>query len=67
MSSTQEQARALMMRHHHLVKNRQQSMLGRSAVEAGMEVDGTEYWNDIQGKLNPSFQASYDRSGASLS
>lgn len=29
--STQEQARALMMRHSHLIKNRQQSMLNRAA------------------------------------
>lgn len=35
--STQEQARALMMRHHHLVKNRQQSMLNRAAAEVGLD------------------------------
>lgn len=65
--STQEQARALMMRHHHLIKNRQQSMLNRTAAEIGAGLDTTEYWNHIQGKLHPSFRASYDRSGASLS
>jgi hypothetical protein len=65
--STQEQARALMMRHHHLIKNRQQSLLGRAAAEVGLEVDTTEYWNHVQGKVHPSFRASYDRSGASLS
>jgi hypothetical protein len=65
--STQEQARALMMRHHHLIKNRQQSMLGRAAAEVGMDIDATEYWNHIQGKAHPSFRTSYDRSGASLS
>ena len=66
--STQEQARALMMRHHHLIKNRQQSMLGRAAAEVGMDIDdATEHWNHIQGKPHPSFRASYDRSGASLS
>jgi hypothetical protein len=65
--STQEQARALMMRHHHLIKNRQQSMLGRTAAEVGMDIDATEYWNHIQGKAHPSFRASYDRSNASLS
>lgn len=65
--STQEQARALMMRHHHMIKNRQQSMLGRAAVEVGLEVDSVEYWNHIQGKVHPSFRASYDRSNASLS
>ena len=35
--STQEQARALMMRHHHIVKNRQQSMLNRTAAEVGLD------------------------------
>lgn len=35
--STQEQARALMMRRHHLIKNRQQSMLNRAAAEVGLE------------------------------
>lgn len=64
--STQEQARALMMRHHHLIKNRQQSMLGRTGAEVGFQAD-EEYWNHIQGKLHPSFATSYDRSHASLS
>jgi hypothetical protein len=65
--STQEQARALMMRHHHLIKNRQQSMLGRAAAEIGMDIDTSEYWNHVQGKPHPSFSKSYDRSNASLS
>jgi len=39
--STQEQARALMMRHHHLVKNRQQSLLNRAAVEMGVDTAST--------------------------
>jgi hypothetical protein len=65
--STQEQARALMMRHHHLIKNRQQSMLGRTAAEIGLDLDTDEYWNHIQGKPHPSFRTSYDRSNASLS
>ena len=47
--STQEQARALMMRHHHLIKNREQSMLSRTAAEIGLEgVDG----NHIQATRN---------------
>lgn len=63
--STQEQARALMMRHHHTIKNRQQSMLNRAAAEVGLE--GADYWNHIQGKAHPSFRTSYDRSGATMS
>ena len=44
--STQEQARALMMRHHHLIKNREQSMLSRTAAEIGLE--GVDLGNHIQ-------------------
>lgn len=44
--STQEQARALMMRHHHLLKNRQQSMLSRAAAEVGLDnVDHVSHTN----------------------
>ena len=64
--NTQQQARALMMRHHKIIKNRQQSMLGRTAAEIGVEFDG-EYWGSIQGKPHPSFRNTYDRSGAALS
>jgi len=46
--STQEQARALMMRHHHLVKNRQQSSVARRLKWA----DSVDI-NKIQGKLIP--------------
>jgi hypothetical protein len=35
--STQEQARSLMMRHQHVVKNRQDSMLSRTAAEVGLD------------------------------
>lgn len=35
--SAQEQARSLMMRHQHLVKNRQQSQLRRAAAEVGLD------------------------------
>jgi len=63
---TQDQARALMMRHHQAVKNRQQSMLGRAAAEIGVDVE-TDYNGHIQGKLHPTFRSTYDRSNASLS
>lgn len=63
--STENQARSLMMRHHQMVKNRQQSMLNRTATEVGME--DTHYWGHIQGKPQPSLQASYDRSHATMS
>jgi hypothetical protein len=34
--STEQQARSLMNRHQHHAKNRQQTMLGRSAAEIGV-------------------------------
>lgn len=65
--SAESQARSLMMRHHQFIKNRQQSMLGRTATEIGMDINGSEYWNPVQGKPNASARISYDRSRASLS
>lgn len=67
MSTTEEQARALMMRHYHLVKNRQQSMLQRAGEEVGLSGDVDKYWNPTQGKLDPGFRMNYDRSNASMS
>ncbi len=64
--STQQQARALMLRHHQFVKNRQQSMLSRAAAEIGVEVE-KDAWTTVQGKPQSSFRISYDRSNASLS
>ena len=64
--SAQQQARALMMRHHRMIKNRQQSMLERTAAEIGVEVD-SEYWSTIQGKPYSSFRKIYDRSHVSIS
>lgn len=62
-----ELARALMLSHHTLIKNRQQSMLSRVAAEVGLGADAAHYWNHIQGKVHPGFRASYDRSHAALS
>lgn len=56
--STQEQARALMMRHHHIVKNRQQSMLNRTAAEVGL--DGVENAIDDRNRNNS------DRTGKAI-
>lgn len=63
--STQEQARALMMRHSHLIKNRQQSMLNRAAAEVGLE--GTDDWNHTQNKDQSSLRQNSDRNGGTLS
>ena len=65
--SIDEQARQLGVNHHRSVKNRQQSMLSRSATEVGLAAGVSNYWNRIQGKIHPSFWATYDRSHATLS
>lgn len=65
--SASEQARALMNRHHHLVKQRQQSMLGRVNTEVGMPADAADYWNPVQGKPSSQARCSYDRSRSALS
>ncbi|MBD2484817.1 hypothetical protein [Planktothrix sp. FACHB-1365] len=61
---TQDQARALMMRHHHTIKNRQQSLLNRVADEVGTEPGDCTL---IQGKPNNHSATSYDRSNATMS
>lgn len=65
--NTNEQARALMMRHHQMIKNRQQSLLERAAEEIGVDITACNYNGTIQGKAPSSFRATYDRSHASLS
>ncbi|MBE9118522.1 hypothetical protein IQ249_21770 [Lusitaniella coriacea LEGE 07157] len=63
--STQSQARALMMRHSQVIRNRQESMLGRAAAEIGMDIDAIQYRTHTQGKSN--FRKNYDRSNATMS
>ena len=64
----QEQARELMMNHHKMVKRRQQAMLSRLAASVGLDAGTTsQYWGHIQGKVQPGFWESYDRSHASIS
>ncbi|NJK28275.1 MAG: hypothetical protein HC925_07060 [Coleofasciculaceae cyanobacterium SM2_3_26] len=65
--STENQARALMTRHHHLVKNRQQSLLCRTAAEVGIPSESADFWGHIQGKPQHHSQTSYDRSRATMS
>ncbi|MDJ0716022.1 MAG: hypothetical protein QNJ54_17630 [Prochloraceae cyanobacterium] len=64
---TEKQARRLMIRHHQMIKNRQQSMLGRSAAEIGLDIYDHPYWGHIQGKPHPSFRKTYDRSTVAMS
>jgi hypothetical protein len=65
--STQEQARALMMRHHRMIKNREQCMLSRAVEAAGMPAEVGHFWNHIQGKPHSDAVSNYDRSGVGLS
>lgn len=65
--SATDEARWLMMNHHQTIKQRQQSMLGRLAADIHMAAAPTLYWNHIQGKVHPSFRATYDRSTAAMS
>ncbi|WP_392435892.1 hypothetical protein ACF3DV_29120 [Chlorogloeopsis fritschii PCC 9212] len=65
--STQDKARALMQRHYQQVKHRQQSMLGRTGQELGMPVEIANYWNPIQGKLNPMARVLYNRNHVTFS
>jgi hypothetical protein len=55
-----------MQRHHHLVKNRQQSLLSRVNSEIGMPGE-LNYRGHIQGKPSSDARRSYDRSGSALS
>lgn len=64
--NTEDRARLMLMNHHRVVKRRQQSMLGRLAGEIGMPA-GSRRWNHIQGKVHPSFWATYDRGHAAVS
>jgi len=65
--SASEQARALMNRHHHNIKRRQQAMLGRVNSEVGMPAESASHWSHIQGKPSAGAQNSYDRSRSALS
>ncbi|HIK18284.1 MAG TPA: hypothetical protein IGS53_23775 [Leptolyngbyaceae cyanobacterium M33_DOE_097] len=65
--STQEQVRALMIRHHQMIKNREQCMLSRAAAEAGMPVEVGHFWNHIQGKPHSDAASNYDRSNVGMS
>ncbi|MFQ3634783.1 MAG: DUF4278 domain-containing protein [Cyanobacteriota bacterium] len=66
--SIDERARELMMNHHKTVKRRQQAMLTRLAASVGLDAGTTsQYWGHIQGKVQPGFWESYDRSHASIS
>ncbi len=49
--STQQKARALMVRNYQIIKNRQQSMLERTAAEIGLDIIQSNS-NNLQGTSN---------------
>jgi hypothetical protein len=65
--SIQSQARALMSRHHQMIRNREQSMLLRTALESSLHIDAAHYHSHIQGKTPAKFSESYDRSHTTMS
>ncbi|MBE9169247.1 hypothetical protein IQ238_17530 [Pleurocapsales cyanobacterium LEGE 06147] len=65
--SVQNKARVLMMRHHQMIRKREQSMLNRTASEIGIDVDTQKYHSHVQGKTIHDFGVAYDRSNVSLS
>lgn len=67
LANIEDKARTLLLSHHRNVKRRQQAMLTRLASDVGLEGDVTKYWNHIQGKVHPSFWATYDRSRSASS
>jgi len=67
-ASFNNRARLLMMNHHRQVKRRQQAMLTRVATSIGLDANETAgYWGHIQGKVQPGFWNTYDRSGSASS
>ncbi|MDX2231798.1 MAG: hypothetical protein NW220_19350 [Leptolyngbyaceae cyanobacterium bins.349] len=63
--NTQDQARALMLRHQHMIKNREQCMLSRAANEIGMPGEAIARQAE-HGKTHPN-RLNYDRSNVGLS
>ena len=65
--SIADKSRALMVREHQQVKNRQQSILMRAAQELGLPEEASHYWNPIQGKIDANTRMIYGSSHASMS
>ncbi|MGC8710782.1 MAG: hypothetical protein ACP5RH_00160 [Leptodesmis sp.] len=62
--NTQDQARALMIRHKQMIRNRENCVLSRAAAEIGMP---SEQVHDVNaGKSHPD-RPGYDRSSVGLS
>ena len=60
-------ARRLMLLNRSRTKNRQMSLLSRSAAHVGLKANQVDYWGHIQGKIQPTFRTDYSPSGAAMS
>lgn len=68
VASIDERLRSLMLNHHRHVKQREQSMLSRFAVQVGLPTQyAYQYWNPIQGKISSVAAETYDRSHVAFS
>jgi hypothetical protein len=65
--SIETKARALLNRHHQMIRNREQSMLLRAVEEMGLDIDATHYHSHIQGKTPSNFSQAYDRDRVTMS
>ena len=66
-TTVEAKARQLMLNHNREIKNRQHSVLARTAAEVGFSAQLSNYWNQIQGEVDATLLSEYDRSGAALS
>jgi hypothetical protein len=51
--SIEQRTRALMVRHQHMINNRQECMLSRMAATVGLPNEVVEEWSRHQGKTRP--------------
>lgn len=65
--TVRDRARSLVAANQKFIKDRQQTLLRRSADEVGLVIDASHYWDQIQGKVHPDFRAVYDRSNVAFS
>ena len=62
-----EHTRRLMMLNRSRTKNRQLSLLSRSATHLGLDNSEIHYWGHIQGQIQPTFRVDYSPSSATMS
>jgi hypothetical protein len=62
----EDQVRHLMVRHQNRIRGQQMRLLSRLNLELGRTAT-PQTWNHVQGKIHPSFRATYDHSGGTFS